>query len=222
MIGGNHRSTVFIGVVLVGTLLGPFASATADAGRETGWGERRGLTLGLAYQTSLIGAEDPRPGSDPRGLYFEEVGHGAALQLGYAFTPHFGLRFGLGTASHGTTQEAVEALFSRVLIEAHYRFLPRERARPYLVGGLGGASIRVDSEGYESEISGGVAVFGAGLLFNVTEHLVLDFSGRLDSVNWTETKVTVALPDGGTIELAQPVDESGSAGEFLFGVVWEF
>lgn len=215
------RSPVLIGLVAVGIGLSISNLAVASADDTSGCADR-GFSLGIRYQTSMIGAEDPPPSGDPQGLYFEEVGHGATFVLGYTFTSSFALDLALSFARHGTTQEAVEALLSSIAFEAHYRFLPAERARPYLFGGLGGSAMRVDSEGYSNEMNGGVAVLGAGVFYCLTNHLILDFSGRLDLINWDEVKVTVAVPDGGTLELAQPVDESGSAGKFQFGFRWQF
>jgi outer membrane protein W len=176
----------------------------------------------LQYHANLVGAEDPGPASAPDQLFIDETGQGLALLGGYAFTPHFSTRLVLGTAVHRTTQSAVEVYHSSAVVEAHYRFLPRERARPYVFGGLGGSDIRSDQEGFHVQISGGVAVLGVGMLYNLTEHLVADLTLRLDQINWTTVKVTQDLPDGSSIQLQDPIEESGSAGKLLLGLVWQF
>ena len=182
----------------------------------------RGFTLGLQYQTSMIGAEDPPADTGPNALYFDEVGHGISLVLGYRFTPSFELRLTGSTARHETTQDGVEAHYGNGVLEAHYQFVPEQQARPYLYGGLGGATIRVDTQGFESEIKGGLAVVGGGFAYSLSPHLVLDFSARLDLINWDETRVTFRGTDGSELTLEAPVDDSGSAAKLLLGLVWEF
>ncbi len=186
------------------------------------WAQDRGFTIGLQYQTDVIGAEDPAPGGDPDAVFIEEVGHGLSLNLGYTITPMFALRLAMGSAIHGTNWEGVEITRGSAMIEAHVRFLPQERARPYLVGGLGGTSLIDDRKGYDVETSGGVALLGAGVLFNLTEHFVLDFSTRLEMINWNKIKIRKELPGGTEIELESPVDENGSAATFRLGFDLQF
>jgi opacity protein-like surface antigen len=197
-------------------------TATRATSAERPWAQDRGFTVGLQYQADVIGAEDPAPGGDPNALFVEEVGHGLALNLGYTFTPNFALRLAMGSAIHGTNWEGVEITRGSAVLEAQVRFLPGERARPYLVGGLGGTRLVDDREGYDVETSGGVGVLGGGVFYNLTEHLALEFSGRLEMINWTEIKFRKEMPGGADIELENPIDENGSAGVFRLGFDLQF
>lgn len=186
------------------------------------WGQDRGITVGLQYQTDIIGAEDPPAGADPNSVFVEEVGHGLSLNLGYTFTPMFALRLAMGSAIHGTNQEGVEITRGSGVLEAHLRFLPEERARPYLVGGLGGTRLVTDREAYDVETSGGVAVIGGGVLFNLTERFVLDLSTRLELINWEKVEVRMTTPGGTEVGLENPVDENGSAAIVRVGFDLQF
>ena len=203
-------------------LAASLCAAGVAAGGGDGTVREPGFFLGAGLHASLIGAEDPPPGDESGGLYFDEAGPGLSLGLGYDFTPGFALRLAIASARHGTNQPSIEAAVSTVVIEAHVRLAPREPACPYLIAGLGGAGIRVDAGGFNSEVTGGVAVLGVGLLVDLTGHLRLDLSGRLDLINWDTVKVSRELPDGSEIRLEAPVDDSGSAGKLEAGLVWKF
>ena len=212
----------FIAALALLALAASAPGAASAAAADEAWGAERGFALGLQLQTDVIGAEDPGPNAAPDQLFIEETGHGATVHVGYTFTPAFALRWSLGVAGHGTSRDAVEAYHSSSMLEAHWRFLPHERARPYLFGGLGGAVIETDAELYDSEIRGGAAVLGLGLLYNLTRHLLLDAQGRLDFINWNEAQLQLELPQGGTLELAAPVEDDGGALKFQVGVAWQF
>ncbi len=216
------RNGILRGTLLWGLAVLTSCAAVAAAGTETGWPPGRGFFFGGQYNTDLIGAEDPGPGSDPNQLFFDEVGHGLLLHVGYSVSPAVALRLAGSAARHGTTQEGVEADNGSLVLEAHYRFLPGERARPYLFGGFGGTTIRVSTGDFDTETRGGVVDLGAGIFYGLTRHLYLDLAGRLDLVNWNEIRVTKELADGTTLELKDPVDDSGSEGRFLLGILWQF
>jgi opacity protein-like surface antigen len=193
----------------------------ASAAEDTAWGRDHGWSLGLHIVSDHIGAEDPGSASPPEAVFVDETGGGALVSVGYAFTPSFALRFVGGSARHETTRDGVEVNHASATIEAHFRFLPGERAQPYLFGGIGGATLRFDSEALDSKVEGGLAVIGAGAIYRLTRHLSLDLAGRFDLINWNTIEVTAELPGGGELRLEDPVDESGS-GKILFGVVWNF
>jgi opacity protein-like surface antigen len=217
----RHWPARGVSALIAAGLLILWGSAVAG-GFSPEWNERRGFSLGLQFQTNIIGAEDPSPDSDPNAIFVDEVGFGGTLLIGYTFTPKVALRLSLGSAVHGTTRPGVEMTHSAAVLEAHYRFLPEERARPYVVLGLGGTSLMSTSEGVESETSGGMASVGVGLLYALTKHLLLDFTARLESINWKEQKVRTRLPGGEWVEVTDPVDDTGSSGRFLLGLVWRF
>jgi len=144
------------------------------------------------------------------------------LNIGYTFTPHFAMRLSAGGGAHETTQQEVEAYVTSFALEAHYRFMPEERARPYLLAGLGGTTLGFTTGAFEAEARGGSAMLGMGMLYSLTQHFVFDFTARLDLINWNEIVLTQNLADGSSVELEQPVDDSGSAGKILFGFAWQF
>jgi opacity protein-like surface antigen len=183
---------------------------------------RRGFSIMLQFVTNLIGAEDPGPAGPSGQLFIDEVGGGGQFGLGYAFTAHFSLGLALGVVRHRTSQSDVEAYHSSITIDARYEFLSHERARPYLFAGIGGTTLALSRGDLESEVRGGVALLGAGLVYPLTRHFALDFGARLDRINWTEVQVTQQLPDGSEIVLEDPVDDEGGAVKFLLGAGWKF
>ena len=215
---GAQRAAVALACLGIGLIVAGPVSATGDTalGRDHGW------SLGLHVLSDHIGAEDPGSASPPEAVFVDEVGGGALVSVGYAFTPSFALRLAAGGARHETTHDGVEVNHASATIEAHFRFFPGERAQPYLFGGIGGASLRFDSEGLDSKVEGGLAVIGVGAIYRLTRHLSLDLAGRLDLINWNTIEVTAELPSGAELRLEDPVDESGSAGKILLGAVWNF
>jgi hypothetical protein len=193
--------------------------ATPAAGT---WAQDRGFSLGLQFQSNVIGASDPDADADENAIFVDETGSGATFHIGYTFVPAFNLRLAIGIARHETTREAVEAFYNSVAIEAHWRFLPQERARPYIYGALGGAGFMFDTDEYDSEVSGGVAALGFGLLYNLTRHLLIDLNTRLDLINWSEATWTRKVPGGGEVSVSAPIDDDGSAWRFQLGLAWEF
>ncbi|MFH1144263.1 MAG: outer membrane beta-barrel protein [Candidatus Eisenbacteria bacterium] len=221
---GRHRAGcgIFVGVAC---LIAAGAAGAQDADRPSPgapWAQERGFVLGLQYHTNVIGAEDPGEQSTPGMLFVDEVGHGMTFIAGYNFTPAFHLRLAASVARHETTQEAVEAHYDAGLIEAQWRFLPAERARPYVFGGIGGAGVGFDTDSIDEEVRGGAVSMGLGVLYSLTRHLVLDLNTRLDLINWNERRITQELPGEGTLELESPVDGNDSAWRFQLGMEWEF
>lgn len=186
------------------------------------WGQAEGFRLGAYLNGACIGAEDPVTTADPNDLYIEEDGGGIALLVGYRFSPLFSLNLTISSAMHETTQRDIEAYYGTFMIEGHFHFLPEERVRPYVLAGLGGVGLVVDTEGYESETRGGGMDLGFGMVWNLTDHLLLDTSLRLDIIEWDEVKFTRELPGGEEIKLIDPVEEEGGAGRFQLGLTWAF
>jgi hypothetical protein len=205
--------TMRIGGILrtAGVLLAVLAAGSAAAVERGGEGG-----------ANWIGASEPGPGSPPGQFFIDDTGQGAIITVGYAFLPQFALRFTGGTAQHSTSRSDVSVYHSSGVLEAHYRFLPARRVRPYVFGGLGGTDLRADHEGFRVRTSGGVAVLGAGLLGNLTDHLLADLSFRADWINWNKVEVSQDLPDGSTAQLESPIEESGGAAKLLVGLLWEF
>ena len=217
----KHYMSRLASAGVLALMLIAFGSAIAEAQGGTNWSQDRGFHLGLQFVGNFVGADDPGPSSPPNALFVEEGGGGAMLLVGYTFTPHFRLRFVGGSAQHNTNQSGVEVLHSTATLEAHYQFTPAGRARPYVFGGLGGSDLRTDQQGFRVETSGGTAVIGTGLLFNITRHLVADLTLRYDSINFNTVEVTFEQP-GGTTQLSSDIEENGSAAKLLFGLLWAF
>jgi opacity protein-like surface antigen len=209
-------------IVLAGSgfLIG--AAAPAGAHESHSWGQDRGWSLGLDFALDFIGAEDPGPDSPPDAVYVNETGGGLAFHLGYAFTSVFGLRLTAIGAHHETTREGIGVNNASVTIEALVRFLHGKRFQPYVLVGLGGATLDFNNEVLDTRTSGGTAVLGGGVQYHLTRHLALDLAGRLDLINWDKVEVTAELPDGSKARLENPVNESGSAAKLLLGLVWNF
>jgi opacity protein-like surface antigen len=194
----------------------------ASTGGPVPLAARKGFSITFQFIMNLIGAADPGPGTPSGQLFIDEVGGGGQLGLAYAFTPHFSLGLALAVAGHRTSQSDVEAVHSSFTIDARYEFLSHERARPYLLAGVGGTTLALARGDLESEVKGGVALLGAGLVYQLTRHFALDFGARLDQINWTEVRVTQQVPGGSEIVLEDPVDDEGAAVKFLLGAGWKF
>ncbi|MBU1701828.1 MAG: porin family protein [Candidatus Eisenbacteria bacterium] len=210
------------GLAVLLVLGGFLAGAPAYSASSDGWAQVRGFSAGLQLETNLIGVEDQDVNADPDQLFIDDIGRGVVLNLDYTFTPAFTLRLAVGSALHETTQMDVEAYHACSLIEAQWRFLPMNRVRPYLIGGLGGTALRMDSSGSTAETSGGMTTIGAGFLYNFTKHLLWDMSVRLDLINWSHEKFRYEHTDGTTTELKAPVNGDGRAGKFHMGLSWVF
>lgn len=215
-----QRSTTI--PVLFAVWLAAAASVRAQgAGPALGAFDEHGVRIGFQIQAGVIAAEDPPPDHDPEEVYIENGGGGVALHLGYTFTPSFALQLAFGAVIHDTTIEGLEVAHSSVVLEAHYRFLPGERARPYLFGGLGGTTLEADVDAYESEVNGSMAIVGAGMHVFLTRHFLLDIAGRIDLINWDRIRFRHEQANGTAILLDRPLDEDGGSVELRFGILWQ-
>jgi opacity protein-like surface antigen len=202
-------------------LLGAAAAAGAPAPPAPGAFDEHGVRIGFQLQGGGIATEDPPPNHNPENVYIDDGGGGIAFHLGYAFTPCFALQLAFGTLVHDTSVEGLEVAHSSLVLEAHYRFLPGQRARPYVFAGLGGTTLEARSDDYDSEVDGGMAAVGMGMHVFMTRHLLLDLAGRLDLMNWDRIRMRRERADGTTIQLDRPVDESGLALDLRFGILWQ-
>jgi len=194
----------------------------SPAQSQEDWAQPSGFRFGLYMNGTGIGAENPPANADPDDLYLDEGGGGLSLMLGYSISRRVDVYLNLSSSEHRTTQSHIEAYYTSVIAEAHYQLLPDERVRPYLIGGLGGVGLAVDADELKSETMGGAVGLGVGMLWNLTEHLLLDSSIRIDMIDWNEVKLTRELPSGHEITLANPVDDSGGAGRLQLGLTWAF
>lgn len=151
----------------------------------------------------------------------EQDGGGAALQFGYQFGPSFQLRFYGSGALHETTDPDVDVLFSGALIEGLYLFRPGQNFRPYVFGGLGGYALESQKDNFTYSASGPGASLGGGMHYFLNPHVSLHSSVRLEAVNWDTLTLSVES-ETGTIEVEAPIDESGNAAKFTFGMGFWF
>jgi opacity protein-like surface antigen len=197
-------------------ILAPAAGAQTVTANDDG-----GVAFGFQLLSSFIGAED-RPANPPEGaVYVDEVAPGFQIWGGYAFSRAFLLRLSIANAAHATDDADVDVQVGSVMIEAVYHLATSQNLRPYLLGGLGGYTLRSSADRFDFESNGSAVDIGAGINYFVSRRVSFDLSARADFINWDRTKATVTLPDGGKVTLETPVDESGSAAKILFGVgVW--
>ena len=192
---------------------------------DLGIWHQRGFRAGLSLHGSAIGtepAEDETGGDHVETTTIEERGGGATLHLGYGFTPAFVLWLDLSGSVHETSLDAVEGRLGSGILVAQWMFQPQARTRPYLIGGLGGTSFRVDEGDLEVEIEGGTAVLGGGLQYSMSRVLSLDVRGRLDFINWNKGTARIRLDGGQSIEVSVPFDDSGVASKLAIGIVAAF
>lgn len=218
----NHRSPARRAAILAPGLVLSLVLGTTAAADETPWSQDRGFRLGLAMHSAGVSVLRPPASSGENDLYLEEEGSGMGLLVGYTFSPLFSLCASMSGAAHETTREHVDAFYSTFFIEGQFRFLPKERVRPYLLAGIGGAALGVDGGGYDAETTGGGMVFGVGLLYNLSRYLLLDAALRVDAIEWDEIEFTRELPGGGEVSVADPIEKDGGAGRFQLGLTWAF
>lgn len=204
-----NRPLQLTALVLLFVFLLPVQDLHA-AGNENPW------MIGLDFLSNRAGDED-----DYEDFRIEETGGGAALQVGYRFTPSFLLRLYMGGAVHETNYADVEVTFAGGLIEAVYLFRPDQSFRPYVFGGLGGfqAEAKEDALTYSTEGPG--ASFGGGLYYWFGPHVSLHSSARIELVNWDTATYSIDTGSG-TIEAKVPVDDEGSAAKLTLGVAFWF
>ena len=207
-------------ILAVGLSIVILAAGACAASAQTFWAQEQGFRFGAYINGSGIGAEDPTSQAGQEDLYLEESGGGMAFLVGYRFNPLFSLNVALSSARHETTLKEIEAYYGTFMIEGHFHFLPEERVRPYVLAGLGGVGLVVDTDGYKSESRGGGMDLGLGMLWNITDHLLFDAALRLDIIEWDEIEFTRELPGGEEIKLTDPLKEDGGAGRFQLGLTW--
>jgi hypothetical protein len=194
----------------------PARSASAAGGGT------EGFFVGLQFQTSHIGADDPADDSPEGSVFVDETGGGGMLRFGYGFTPRFALRIVGAGAVHETTDPDVNVSYSSGTLEAVYLFREGEPFRPTVFGGLGGFSLRSEKERLDYETTGGGAVIGAGIVYFLSRNFALDFELRGDLINWEKNKAQVDLGGGNVVTVETPVEDEGSAAHFVVGGTWWF
>jgi Outer membrane protein beta-barrel domain len=219
----NHRNLfamVFLGAIFVLLQTG-VASAQTSQTPQT-WGQDKGFRLGFALNSVGVDAEKSPGDGAADDIYLEEEGGGIELSCGYSFSQLFSLNFAISGARHETNDADLDAYYTTALLEGHFRFMPDSRVRPYLVAAIGGAALNLDNDDYTTKTEGGVFGLGLGMLWNLTDHLLLDTSLRLDMIDWEDREFKKELPGGQELVLAEPVDDESGAGRFQLGLTYAF
>ncbi len=175
-----------------------------------------GFFLGADLSSSHIGRDDAAP---DEALLIEENGGGLGLHLGWAFGPSFPVRLNLMGARHETTDADVDLDYSSVTLEGMYLFRNPAPLRPYLMGGVGGFQARARQDALDFEVNGPGVVFGGGLHYYFTPSFSMEFGGRLEFINWEESRATLSTPSG-NVTVEGPIEDEGSAAKLLLGVSW--
>ncbi len=173
--------------------------------------------IGLDGLSSHIGDNDDEP-----AISVDEQAGGGALQVGYRFSPTFMLRLYGGGADHGTSDPDIDIRFMSSFLEGVFLFGESRPFRPYLFGGLGGFQLESQQGDLLFEANGAGISFGAGAHYLVGRSVSLHGSLRLEAVNWDKASVTYEAPDGSTLSVETPVDDSGFASKLTLGVAFWF
>ena len=156
--------------------------------------------------------------TDQDAVHLDEQTDGGAFQVGFLLSRSFQLRLYLSGAEHGTNADEAKVRLGGATLEAVYLFRPGASFRPYLFGGLGGFQAKTAKGPLSLKTEGGGMTFGAGAHWHLGRVVSLHFSGRVEAINWDSFSSTLVLPDGETVEVETPIDDSGVVGKFTLGL----
>ncbi|MDO9695468.1 MAG: outer membrane beta-barrel protein [Candidatus Latescibacteria bacterium] len=205
----NARRTLrhLSAIVLLTCLAAAAPAVAAD------WEGGRWL-LGFDIVSSTVGANE-----DANDLFIEETAPGAGMQIGYLFTPNFQLRLFVAAAEHETSDPDVKILFGGGTLDAVYLFRAGQKVRPYVFGGLGGFSLESQQADLLYEAEGPGMALGGGVHVMLGRKVSLHGALRYEAINWDKVTATYDGP-GGSASVTVPVDEEGTAGKVLVGIVF--
>lgn len=206
----THRPEI-LRIALLGVATVAFAVLAACAHADT-----QGLAFGVDLHTNSVGNDADRTGAPPGSLFLEGTGAGAALWVGYGFTPSFAARLFLAGAEHSTSDDDVKIEFGDATFEAMYLFRNPEVIRPYVLGGVGGFSVASRVHDYDYETTGPGLVVGTGLQCFFNETFAIDFGVRGEFIHWEEATATHDTGSGDTT-VRSPLDEDGAALKVVLG-----
>jgi opacity protein-like surface antigen len=161
----------------------------------------RGFYLGTTFAGSFVDA-DNQPG-DP--LVINEDGGSLELRAGYSFNPVFSIELSIAGARHETSDPNIDMEFAAARLFAHYRFRATHQLRPYLKGGLGGYTLRLEEPGLAAEVTGGGLAFGGGLDYFFNRHFSLGLDYMFNIIEYDDAKVTF---EG--LSVSAGIDEDGA------------
>ncbi|MFN8178046.1 MAG: outer membrane beta-barrel protein [bacterium] len=204
------------GVVVVAAVLGAATLATSAPARA----DTQGFAFGLDMHSSVVGTVDEKPGAPPGTVFIKQDGGGARLWLGYGITPSFPVRVVFSGARHNTTDPDVHVDLGSVTLESLYLFRNPAAFRPYLLGGVGGYSVKANVNDYDYETTGPGVTLGGGLMYFFANTFAIDLGLRADFINWDRRTATRTAGDGSQVTVETPVKDDGGAGSVHLGVSW--
>lgn len=187
-------------------------AAAAPAAAEGDFGGR--WLLGFDAVSSTVGANE-----DAAVLLIEETAPGVGLQIGYLFTPNFQLRLFAAAAEHETSDPDVKIQVGGGTLDAVYLFRAGQKVRPYVFGGLGGFTVESQQADLLYKAEGPGMALGGGVHVMLGRKVSLHGALRYEAINWDKVTATYDGP-GGSASVTVPVDEEGTAGKVLVGVVF--
>lgn len=196
---------ILIGTTIVVAIASPVYAGDVD--------RDHGFYLGLALQGSYIG-QDPAPGSL---LLIDENGGGLDVRFGYSFNPAFSLELTAGGANHDTNDANTDMRFGTSRLLVSYRFMPGQAVRPYVRGGFGVYSLRLEQPGIEVTASGGGLPFSGGVDYFFNRHFSLGLDFTFNVIQYSNIDVK-----SGPSTVSQDVNEDGSQSSLALTFVYYF
>ncbi len=169
--------------------------------------------LGFDLLADSVGGDD-----DPDALTITDPAFGAALQIGYLFTPSLQLRLYAASADHETSDADVDIRVGGGTFDLAYVFRPGAAVRPFLAGGLGGFRAEAQDDAFEYAAEGSAMSFSGGMHVLLGRKVTFHTQARLEVINWNEAQATLNLPDGSSQTFTAPIDDSGGAFKVSVGV----
>jgi opacity protein-like surface antigen len=170
-----------------------------------------GFYAGIAFAGSFIDVNN-EAGST---LSVTQDGNAVDLRVGYSFNPVFSLELALAGARHDTSDPAIDVEFSAVKLFGVYRFRPSHQMRPYLKGGLGGYSLRMEDPPASAEATGGGLAFGGGLDYFFSRHFSLGLDYTFNLIEYDAAKLNFE-----NISVSTQIDENGA--QSALGLTFSF
>ncbi len=179
--------------------------------------------LGLESVSSHIGTDDLTDEDIAAGaISIDEVGRGGGFYAGYRFSPRFSLRLHVTASVHETADPDLDLILGGSLFEGVYHFTPERPFCPYLTAGFGGYILNSQTDQVEIDVTGPASLVGVGFFYKFGRHIGLDFSASAAFINWKEQVARIKPENGPVVEIETPVEGSGVAARFGFGVGWWF
>ncbi len=209
------RVLAMLALAVIGALPAQAQDTPPDSSKA--FASQRGFQLGIQFGRTALGG---RTESGSEGdLVIERRGTTAALRVGYQFTPQVALTLDMSGSSHPTNFNLEPANYVSMGLELRYQFVTGSRLQPFVMGGLGVSAVVFYGTGFESRITGVVALLGGGLQLHLSRHWRVELAARGDFINWSRREF-LRLSDGE--RLSDPVSAEGSAARLGLGLVWAF